>query len=314
MTVLTFGEALVGYGSLEDNLRAASYFTRFPGGAELNVAVGLTRLGVGTTWASVLGNDAHGDYLADAVGLLGIAKIVRRASGPTALMFKAGGADSDPEVLQVRHASAFACHAEALLTDDVLSLEGVTHLHLTGIVLGISPAARAAALTLLDAALNAGLSVSFDPNLRLNLWPDRDEMRGVINTVAGRATVVMPGLAEGQLLTGGSEPDDIARFYLRRGAHEVVIKLGARGARGWTAAGQTAQSRSFAVTPIDTVGAGDGFAAGYLAAFLAGGSLQARVDQGAAVGALVTTRRGDLAAMPTRTEVDELLSQSAVPT
>ena len=93
-----------------------------------------------------------------------------------------------------------------------------------------------------------------------------------------------------------------------------MIKLGAQGARGWAAAGQTAQSRSFAVTPIDTVGAGDGFAAGYLAAFLAGGSLQARVDQGAAVGALVTTRRGDLAAMPTRTEVDELLSQSAVPT
>ncbi len=314
MTVLTFGEALVGYGSVADNLRAARNFTRFPGGAELNVAVGLTRLGVGTTWASVLGNDAHGDYLADAVGLLGVAPIVRRASGPTALMFKAGGADSDPEVLQVRHASAFACHAEALLTDEVLSLEGVQHLHLSGIVLGISPAARAAALTLLDAALNAGLSVSFDPNLRLNLWPDRDEMRGVINTVAGRATVVLPGLPEGQLLTGESKPDDIAQFYLRRGAHEVVIKLGARGARAWAADGQTAQSRSFAVTPIDTVGAGDGFAAGYLAAFLAGDSLQARVDQGAAVGALVTTRRGDLAAMPTRTEVDELLGQSAVPT
>ena len=91
----------------------------------------------------MLGDDAHGDYLADAVGQLGITPIVRRASGPTALMFKAGGADSDPEVLQVRHASAFAHHAEVLLTDDVLSLDGVQHLHLTGIVLGISPAARA---------------------------------------------------------------------------------------------------------------------------------------------------------------------------
>jgi 2-dehydro-3-deoxygluconokinase len=93
----------------------------------------------------------------------------------------------------------------------------------------------------------------------------------------------------------------------------VVIKLGAHGARSWTEDGQTAQSRTFAVTPIDTVGAGDGFAAGYLAAFLAGGSLQARVDQGAAVGAVVTTRRGDLAAMPTRPEVDEVLAQPAVP-
>ncbi len=311
-SVLTFGEALVGYATVEDNLRVATQFSRFPGGADLNVAVGLTRLGVRTTWASVLGDDAHGDYLADAVGQLGVIPLVRRASGPTALMFKAGGANGDPEVLQVRHASAFAHHAEALLTDDFLALDGIQHLHLTGIALGISPTARAAALTLLDAALTAGLSISFDPNLRLNLWPDREEMRGMINTVTSRATVVMPGLAEGRLLTGTSEPDDIAQFYLERGVQEVVIKLGAQGARGWAADGETVQSRAFAVTPIDTVGAGDGFAAGYVAAFLAGASLQARVDQGAAVGALVTTRRGDLAAMPTRAEVDELLTQPTV--
>ena len=138
-------------------------------------------------------------------------------------------------------------------------------------------------------------------------------MRAVVNTVATRATVVMPGLAEGRLLTEASEPDDIAQFYLRQGAQQVVIKLGAKGARAWTADGETAQSRSFSVSPIDTVGAGDGFAAGYLAAFLGGASLQDRVDQGAAVGALVTTRRGDLTAMPTRIEVDELLTRQNVP-
>ena len=152
-TVLTFGEALVGYGTVEDNLRTATQFIRFPGGADLNVAVGLTRLGVRTSWASVLGEDAHGDYLADAVDQLGITPLVRRAAGPTALMFKAGGADGDPEVLQVRHETAFAQHADVLLTADVLAFDGIDHLHLTGIVLGISPAARAAALTLLDAAL-----------------------------------------------------------------------------------------------------------------------------------------------------------------
>jgi sugar/nucleoside kinase (ribokinase family) len=165
-TVLTFGEALVGYASVEDNLRAATQFTRFPGGADLNVAVGLTRLGVRTIWASVLGEDAHADYMADAVDQLGVTSLVRRASGPTALMFKAGGATGDPEVLQVT------------------------------------------------------------------------------------------------------------------------------------------------VTPVDTVGAGDGFAAGHLAAFLVGDSMQERVDQGAAVGALVTTRRGDLAAMPQREEVDALINST----
>jgi sugar/nucleoside kinase (ribokinase family) len=312
-TVLTFGEALVGYASVEDNLRAATQFTRFPGGADLNVAVGLTRLGVRTTWASVLGEDAHGDYLADAVGQLGITPLVRRANGPTALMFKAGGADGDPEVLQVRHETAFAQHADVLLTADVLAFDGIDHLHLTGITLGVSPVVRAVALTLLEAAAAARVSVSFDPNLRLNLWPDRDEMRAIVNTVAAQAAVVMPGLGEGRLLTGHDDPEAIANTYLDAGAREVVIKLGAEGAHALTADGQTARSRGYAVTPIDTVGAGDGFAAGYLAAFLAEASLQERVDQGAAVGALVTTRRGDLSTMPTRVEVEELLTRQKIP-
>ena len=68
-----------------------------------------------------------------------------------------------PEVLQVRHETAFAQHADMLLTADVLAFDDIDHLHLTGIVLGISPVARAAALTLLDAALDAGLSVSLIP-------------------------------------------------------------------------------------------------------------------------------------------------------
>ena len=91
----------------------------------------------------------------------------------------------------------------------------------------------------------------------------------------------------------------------------MVIKLGAAGACAWTAGGEVAYSRSFAVTPIDTVGAGDGFAAGYLAGLLTGAGLQERLDQAAAVGALVTTRRGDLTAMPTRSEVDALRALDA---
>jgi sugar/nucleoside kinase (ribokinase family) len=237
--------------------------------------------------------------------------LVRRVSGPTALMFKAGGADGDPEVLQVRDHTAFAQHADALLTGDVLALEGIDHVHLTGITLGISPVVRAVAHALLEAAVAGRVSVSFDPNLRLNLWLDRDEMRAIVNTFAAHASVVMPGLGEGRLLTGHDDAEAIAKNYLDAGAREVVVKLGAEGAQAWTADGQTARSRPFAVTPIDTVGAGDGFAAGYLAAFLGSGSLQERVDQGAAVGALATTRRGDLAALPEREEVDALLNSSA---
>jgi sugar/nucleoside kinase (ribokinase family) len=306
-SVLTFGEALVGYATTENSLREATHFTRFAGGADLNVAVGLARLKVKTAWASVLGDDPHGDYLADTVADLGVTTLVRRVQGPTALMFKAGGAFGDPEVLQVRRNTAFGTHADALLTDDFLRFDGFTHLHLTGIVLAVSPVVRATALTLLDAALAAGLTVSFDPNLRLNLWPDQEEMRAVVNSVAARAALVLPGITEGRLLTGTNDPEAIAAYYLSRGAQEVAVKLGAEGARAWTANGRSARSQPVQVTPIDTVGAGDGFAAGYLAGLLNGASLQERLNQAAAVGALVTTRRGDLTAMPNSEEVQQLV-------
>ena len=305
--VLTFGEALVGYATEEESLRIGTRFTRFPGGADLNVAVGLTRLGTSAAWASVLGEDAHGDYLADVIGDLGVQVAVTRASGPTALMFKAGGADSDPEVLQVRTATAFAEHAAAVLTPDLLSFHGLDHLHLTGITLGISEAACATAFALLEAARSHGLTVSFDPNLRLNLWPDQDKMRGLINAVASQATIVLPGLGEGALLTGRREPEAIADFYLSAGASEVVVKLGRDGAKAWDGHG-AATSVPYFVEPVDTVGAGDGFAAGYLGAALSGLDLQGRVDQAAAVGALVTTRRGDLSAMPTGAELESFLN------
>lgn len=306
--VLTFGEALVGYATTDVDLRSGAQFTRFAGGADLNVAVGLRQLGVDATWASVLGRDAHGDYLQGIVETLGIRPVTVRTDGPTAVMFKAGGATGDPEMLQVRSDTAFARHADLVLSCGDL-LENIDHLHLTGIVLAVSPVARAAAIALLDAARDAGITVSFDPNLRLNLWRDLGVMRRTVAFVAARASVVLPGLGEARLLTGTDDPAAVADLYLSAGAREVVVKLGAEGAIAYEA-GRSARSRRFEVNAVDTVGAGDGFAAGYIAALLAGDDLATRVDQAAAVGALVTTRRGDLAAMPTRADVGELLAST----
>ncbi|GAA3577160.1 sugar kinase [Microlunatus spumicola] len=309
--VLTFGEAIVGYASGEGDLAGSTTFTRFLGGADLNVAVALVRLGVPATWAGVLGDDAHGDYASAQVAGLGVGALVHRAPGPTAVMFKAGVGGEDPEVLQLRRGSAFAQDAGRVLTDAVDALARVDHLHLTGITLGVSEVAHAATIALLDAARAAGRTVSFDPNLRPHLWSDPDEMREVVNAVAARADVVLPGVGEGRLLTGTDDPEGIVDFYRELGSGGVVVKLGAAGALGVDGGGAVVRSRTYAVDVVDTVGAGDGFAAGYLAGLLGGEAFADRLDRAAAVGALVTTRPGDLDAMPSRAEVDLLLATAA---
>ena len=145
-------------------------------------------------------------------------------------------------MLQVRGATAFAEHAGSVLTPELMSFSGLTHLHLTGITLGISAESRAATLALLEAARSHGATVSFDPNLRLNLWPRprRDARHREYGRRPGH--VVLPGIGEGSLLTGHSEPEAIADFYLEAGAQQVAVKLGADGAQVWDR-DQTVKSR-----------------------------------------------------------------------
>ena len=211
----------------------------------------------------------------------------------------------DPEVLQVRHQRR-SPSTPTVLTSDLLAFAGLDHLHLTGITLGISPVVRPPLACSRRAIPRGDRVVRPQSAAQPVARPGRDARRHQRGGRPGHHRPPRP--RRRRLLTGHTSRGDRQTSTWKRG-REVVVKLGAGGAQAWTADGQTADPASF-VNPIDTVGAGDGFAAGYLDAFLAGGGLQERVDQAAAVGALVTTRRGDLAAMPQREEVDALISST----
>src|SRR5690606_24218766 len=104
------------------------------------------------------------------------------------------------------------------------------HLHLTGITPALSVSARELVFDLARQARAAGASISFDPNLRPRLWPSADAMAECINALAALCDTVLPGLAEGRQLTGRDTAEEIAGFYLERGAKQVVVKLGPDGA------------------------------------------------------------------------------------
>ena len=103
-----------------------------------------------------------------------------------------------------------------------------------------------------------GASISFDPNLRPSLWDSEDAMRKTLNALAALSDWVLPGLSEGQLLTGQKTPYDIAGYYLDQGASAVIIKLGPEGS--YYRGNLDGQEESFTVPGcrvaevIDTVG------------------------------------------------------------
>lgn len=307
--VVTFGEAmLLLVADQPGALEHVQTFHKRTAGAETNVAIGLARLGLTVGWASRLGTDSMGRYLLAAMAGEGIdcSHVALEAGARTGLMFKGKTLDaSDPPVEYHRHGSA----ASRMGPDDIDEawLLAARHLHATGVFAAVSNTTLPVARRTMDLTRTAGRSVSFDPNLRPSLWASTGHMRECINDLAARADWVLPGLEEGQLLTGESSPEAIAGFYRQRGASLVVVKLGKDGAYFDSNVGGVAGSGYVPGFPVnvvvDTVGAGDGFAVGVISALLEGLSVPQAVRRGAWIGAQAVQVPGDSEGLPTRAKL-----------
>ncbi len=307
LDVITFGEAMMMLVADQPGpLEQAMLFHKRTAGAETNVAIGLARLGLKVGWASRLGSDSMGRYLLDTMRKEGIdcSHVVCDASQRTGMQFKGRVTDgSDPPVEYHRKGSAASLMQPGDI--DEAWLRGARHLHGTGVFPAISANCYQVARRTMEIMKDAGGTISFDPNLRPSLWASTEAMREGVNALAFLADWVFPGLEEGRLLTGLESPQDIARFYRNRGAAIVVVKLGAAGAY-FDAAGQSGYVAGFPVEQvIDTVGAGDGFAAGVISALLEGKSLRAAVERGAWIGARAVQVLGDTEGLPTRQELGD---------
>jgi 2-dehydro-3-deoxygluconokinase len=179
-------------------------------------------------------------------------------------------------------------------------------LHLSGVAAALSDTSLALSKFAASEMRKAGKTISFDPNLRPVLWRSEQQMRREINALAFAADWVLPGLGEGQLLTGQQTPAGIADFYLEQGVKAVVIKTGPDGAWFKSASGEQAQIAACKVeNVVDTVGAGDGFAVGLISALLEGLSLEQAVKRGNKIGSLAVQAVGDSEGLPTREQLEQ---------
>jgi len=306
--VVTFGEAMMMLVADQAGpLELAQAFFKRTAGAETNVAIGLARLGLKVSWCSRLGTDSMGCYLLHAMQAEGIdcSHVACDASQRTGFLIKGrveGG--GDPEVEYHRKGSAASLFQPEEI--DLAWLGSARHLHATGIFAALSKNCLATSIASMEAMRKYGKTISFDPNLRPSLWASADHMRETINSLAFRADWVLPGIEEGKLLTGQDSAEAIAKFYLDAGVSLVVIKLGAEGAF-WATATQAAYVTGFPVEQVvDTVGAGDGFAAGVISGMLEGLKVQDAVRRGAWIGARAVQVLGDTEGLPTRAQLAEV--------
>jgi len=298
--VLTFGEPM-GLMAAEEvkPLEDVDHFTRYVCGSEINFAVGIARLEHRVAYVSRLGNDPFGKHIKKFLVANNIDNryVILDDHHNTGMQLKAKVTSGDPEVVNFRKGTAFSFMRPDDL--DVIQWEGIAHLHVTGIPPALSESCRQTTYTIMETARGKGVRISFDTNLRPGLWASRDEMICVINDLAGRADIVLPGFGEAETLVGSRDLDIIADFYLKAGARTVIVKIGDMGAFCKTGDGSFTVPAFKVDNVVDTVGAGDGFAVGVVSGLLEGLPLKEAIVRGTAVGALAIMSPGDNEGLPT---------------
>lgn len=258
-------------------------------GAEGNVAVGLVSAGRRAVWASRLGDDPIGIRISTELARRGVDLwVTTDADAPTGVMFKDPGVDSS-SVYYYRRGSAASLMAPGFL--DAAQLAGVRIVHTTGITPALSPSCRAMVDQLFVDARAAGALVSFDVNDRRALWTMQDAAE-TLTRLADAADIAFVGRDEAERIWGTVTPAEIRAHLPHCGL--LVVKDGDVGATAFHGDHAPVFVAAPRVEVVEPVGAGDAFAAGFLAATLDGAGLAERLAAGHTAAARVLTTHGDM--------------------
>lgn len=303
--VVTFGESMALFrADPAEPLRTARRFSRSIAGAESNLAIGLSRLGCSAGWFGRVGDDPLGLGILSTLRAedVDVSRAIVDDAAPTGLLVRDTHAERRIDVVYARLGSAGSRLSPSDLDRDYLISARV--LHVTGITPALSPTALAATAEAVRIASEAGVVVSFDPNLRRRLWPDMAAARRALLPLIERSQIVLVGHAEATLLTGQETPVAAGQWLTDHGVTTVAVKLGADGALGF-GGGHSYHGQALAVHPADPIGAGDAFDAAFLCAWMRGADLPECVDEGNLAAGLSIQVCGDIEGLPYRHEMDE---------
>ena len=301
--IVACGEALVDF-TVEQTQRGPRYVPHV-GGASLNVAVALARLGVAAAFLGGVSHDAFGRSLRAQLLHSGVdPRYICDRAEPTALAFVRQEEGREPEFSFYGHGTA----ERALRPHDLPPAfpRDVEALHFAGYSLLVEPVGTA--LEALGRRERGQRLILLDPNVRPALTPDLDAGRARLEAWVRGADVVKASRADLGVLYPGAPSGEVARSWLARpdapGPVLVVVTLASDGAVAFSAAGEV-RVPSVPVTVVDTVGAGDAFSAGLLewlyrarrltrdaVAPLGSSEIAAALTRAAWVAALTCTRAG----------------------
>lgn len=312
MDVVTIGDGMITFDpATKGPLRFVNTFERKIGGAELNVMLGCARLGLQAGWISRLGKDEFGRHIVNTVRGEGVdVSEVHLMNGyATSLNFKEVQESGEGRTFYYRVPSPTETLSPELLPFDYIREAKV--LHMTGVFCAILEQNRAITLRALECAKENGVTVSFDPNIRLRLW-SKEEARETILTYLPFVDHLLVSKEELELLFDTKDEQEILTHLGRFDFKEVVMKDGQNGAFALVNGKWLHVPGVKVAKVVDTVGAGDGFDSGYLYGLLQEWPLEERLVFANAIGAMVVQVNGDNEGLPYLEDVESFLGKREI--
>ncbi|XP_074589062.1 fructokinase-1-like [Curcuma longa] len=315
--IVSFGEMLIDFVPTVSgvSLSEAPGFIKAPGGAPANVAIAVARLGGRAAFVGKLGDDEFGRMLAGILRANGVddAGVLFDTGARTALAFVTLRTDGEREFMFYRNPSADMLLTEGELNLDVIKSAAVFHY---GSISLITEPCRSAHLKAMEVAREAGALLSYDPNLRLPLWPSPESAREQILSIWDQADIIKVSDVELEFLTGtDSVEDDVVLTLWRPAFKLLLVTLGEKGCKYYTKDFKGSLD-GFAVDTVDTTGAGDAFVGALLRKLVDDPSvlqseekLRELLKFSNACGAITTTKKGAIPALPNPAEALELLKR-----
>jgi len=307
--VIGLGEIMVQFNAVTPGpLRYVTYFEKHAAGAEANVTVCVRRQGLSSGFITRLGTDEFGIHLYNWLRGEGVdvSQIKFDPAAPTGIYFVQRGfpIPGRSSIVYYRRGSAASKLSEEDIDPEYFANAKI--FHLTGITPALSESTLKASKKAVERARNHRYKLSFDTNIRPQLWKGAEDVTKTLLPSVEQADILFTDLADTMILLGEKDVDKAIESYLSMGIKIVVFKLGTKGAIA-ASKREKVKARGYQVTVVDPIGAGDALAGTFLGCIIKGFDLEKSLKFAVAAGTLVVTVRGDQENLPTQRDLEEFL-------
>lgn len=298
--IISFGESLI------DMIQEGSCFRPFPGGAPLNFAVGVSRLGLKCKMIACVGNDIFGKTLVNMMKKEGIdTQHVKKINDRTTLAFVQLDENGIPEFFFYRCADKEIKRED--IDENIFKEAKLFHFGSLSLTEG---SLRETLFHCLELAKKHSVTISFTPNIREDLW--KEEFNVYLKKALEYPDLIILSKSELDYMAkieemGEDSFEERAKKITEHGIKLAAITLGKDGA---ALAGKNLflKTPAFNVNVVDTTGAGDAFASAFVYAFLNGFEAEKMLRFANAAAAISITKKGAISALPKKADVEKFIT------